>query len=121
MNFIKRFSLVTVICLLLLTVVSCGGVSENYANKINDAAEAKEYIEYEDVCKKIGEKNLIDFTAEVVSVRGGVVIGVKGCNTWDEIEDKLDEGKTVKGIYVVIANGKAISAEYREITAKDKK
>ena len=120
MNFVKRFSLVAVICLLLLTVVSCGGVTEKYANKINEAAEAKEYIEYEDVCKKIGEKNLIDLTEEILTSRNGVVIGVKGCNTWDEIEDKLDEGKTVKGIYVVIANGKAIRAEYREITAKDK-
>lgn len=78
MSFLKRFSLVAVICLLLLTVVSCGGVTEKYADKINEAAAAKEYIEYEDVCKKIGEKNLIDFTAEVASIRGGVVIGVKG-------------------------------------------
>ena len=121
MNFIKRFSLVTVICLLLLTVVSCGGVSESYANKINDAAEAKEYIEYEDVCKKIGEKNLIDFTAEVVSVRGGVVIGVKGCTSVDEIKAQLEAGKETKGIIIVIAGGQATSASYRVITEEDLK
>lgn len=100
----------------VLTLASCGKISESYAKKINKAAEADEHYTYDQVKEDLGE-NAVDITI----LKSGVIIAVKGCETLDEIEDKLDDGKTVKGIIVTIVAGKATSATYKEITEEDLK
>ena len=95
----------------VLALASCGKISESYAKKINKAAEADEHYTYDQVKEDLGD-NAVDITI----LKSGVIIAVKGCETLDEIEDKLDDGKTVKGIVITVVAGKATSATYKEIT-----
>ena len=121
MKLMKRFSLVAIVFALLLTLASCG-ISERYANKINDKAADGDHITYEKVVKKLGEKNIVDLTVNdpiFGSGHSGVVIAVKGCDSWEDVQAKLDAGKTVKGIVITFLGDKAQSAEYRAITADD--
>lgn len=115
----RIISLVLTLVLLVgcvATFASCGKISQGYADKVNKAAANGEHFTYDEVMEDLGD-NAIDLTI----VKTGVIVAVKGCTTWDEIEDKIDDGKTVKGLYIVMALGKATSAEYREITAEDNK
>ena len=117
----KIVSLALVCVLMVMALASCSNVSESYAEKINKAAEDKEFITYEQVIEDLGD-DVADITADIpVLGRGGVVISVKGCDSVEDIQAKLDDGKTVKGIIVTIAGGKAISANYTEITEDDLK
>lgn len=100
----------------VLALASCGKISESYAKKINKAAEADEHYTYDQVKEDLGD-NAVDITI----LKSGVIIAVKGCETLDEIEDKLDDGKTVKGIVITVVAGKATSATYKEITEEDLK
>ena len=120
MKLIKKFSLVFMLFACLLSLVSCANL-EKYASKINKAADKDDHITYAEVVKKLGKDNIIDATTEVFGFRGGVIICVKGCQSWDDVQAKLDAGKKVEGIYITILNSKATHAEYREITAADKK
>ena len=90
--------------------------SENYAEKINKAADKDEHLTYEEVKKDLGDNVVTDAVAFGV----GFVVAVKGCESWDDVEDKFDNDETVKGLYISIFNNKAVSAEYREITPDDK-
>lgn len=119
---LKKFTLMCAICLFLLTLVSCGGISQSYADKINKKAEAEEHLVYSQVVKKLGKNIVSNATlgaGDDDKTRSGAVIAVKGCKTWDEVEDKIDNGKDVKGIIVTFVLGKAVSAEYRLLTERD--
>lgn len=115
----KRILSTVLACALILCCVlalaSCSKATESYAKKINEAAESGEYYTYTQVLDDLGDE-AIDLTV----AKSGTIIAVKGCTNWDEIEDKLDNDETVKGIVILMAAGKAISAEYREINAEDK-
>jgi hypothetical protein len=119
----KIVSLTLVIVMLVCVLASCGNISESYAKKINEAAANKEHYTYSQVIKDLGGKEEVaDLTISVPVVgASGTVIAVKGCSSWDDIKAKIDAGETVKGIVVVIAADKAISAEYREISTSDNK
>ena len=118
MKTLKLFSSVFAMFLALILLVGCN-VSQGYADKINKAAENKKHIEYSQVVKDLGKDNIIDGTIEVAGYRVGAVIGVKGLSDKEELEKRLDEGKEVDGIIVVIENGKAIKAEFRKVTKND--
>lgn len=120
MKLVKRMSLFAVLFIFVLTLASCSKVSQKYADKINEAAEAGEHYTYEQVKEDLGDE-AVWIGLEVLGSANGVIVAVKGCESVDEIEDKLDEGKTVKGITIVITNSKAISAKYSEITEEDLK
>ena len=114
----KIVTLILVFAMSVLALVSCGNVSESYAKKVNKAAEDKEYFTYETVMEDLGEDavSLVDpFT------NTGFVISVKDCDSIEDIEELLDEGKTVKGIVITFALGKATKAVYKEITEDDLK
>ncbi len=119
MKLIKKLSLVAMLFVAVLSLASCTNL-EKYADKINKAAEKDEHITYSEVMDKLGDE-VMDGTVTLLGSTNGVVIKVKGCANWEEVEAKLDEGKTVKGIVITILNNKAMSAEYREITADDAK
>lgn len=116
MNLLKRFSLFAVVIAFVLTLASCGKISEKYADKINEAAEAGEHYELEKIRKDLGDE-----AVEVLFLNSGVVVAVKGCESLDDVKAKLDEGKTVKGLLVTIVAGKATAAKYTEITEDDLK
>ena len=96
------------------TFASCGKISQGYADKINKAAADKEYYTYDEVMEDLGD-NAVDITF----LKSGVIVAVKGCETLDDIKDKIDDGKTVKGIVITVVAGKATSATYKEITKDD--
>ncbi len=110
----KKIYAILVALVLVLSLTSCGKINEKYADKVNEAAEAGEHYTYDQVMDDLGD-NAVWVGAELLGSHNGVIYAVKGCKTWDEIEDKLDEGKTVKGIIVTILNNKAVSAKYSEI------
>jgi hypothetical protein len=97
-------------------LVSCGKISESYAKKINAAADKGEHYTYDQVVEDLGDNAI-----EIAFLGTGVVIAVKGCESIEDIKDKIDDGKTVKGIVVTMVAKKAISATYREITKDDLK
>ena len=66
-------------------------------------------------------EDLGDEAFEVNLLVGGVIIAVKGCESMEDVQAKIDDGKTVKGIIVTIVLGKATSAVYKEITEDDLK
>ena len=117
----KRILSMMLACILLVgcvfSLASCfSNVSEKYAEKINEAAKAGEHITYDEVLEALG-----DDAVEITVLKSGVIVAVKGCSTLDEIEDKLDEGKEVKGIVVTVLAGKATAAVYKTIDADDLK
>ena len=115
---LKLISIMLVLVALCSMVVACSNVSQGYADKINQAAKDGEAYTLEQISEDLGDE-AIKIIAPVINT--GVVVAVKGCTTLDEIQEKIDAGKDVKGIIIAIAGNKAISAEYRVITAEDLK
>ena len=118
----KKIISTVLVCVLMLgamlALASCSNISEKYAEKINAAAEADEHYTYADVKEDLGE-DVVDITVTVMGSTSGVLIAVEGVSSLDELEDKLDNGETVKGIVVTILNSKATKAVYKEITESD--
>jgi hypothetical protein len=114
----KKFYALLVALVLVLSLTSCSKVSQKYADKVNKAAEAGECYTLTQVKEDLGDE-AIEIIVPVINT--GVVIAVKGCESYDEIKAKLDEGKETKGIIIVIAGGEAKSADYRVITEEDLK
>ena len=101
---------------LVFMLASCGKISESYAKKINAAADKGDHYTYDQVVEDLG-----DNAVEIAFLGTGVVIAVKGCESIDDIKEKIDDGKTVKGIVVTMLANKAMSATYKEITKDDLK
>lgn len=114
----KKLFAILVALVLVVSLASCSKVSQKYADKVNEAAEAGECYTLAQVKEDLGDE-AIEIIVPVINT--GVVIAVKGCESYDEIKAKLDEGKETKGIIIVIAGGEAKSAEYRVITEEDLK
>ena len=116
----KKIISFSLVCVLLLGCVfafsSCSKVTESYADKINKAAENGEHFTVEDVRKDLGDE-----AVEILILNSGVIVAVKGCATLDEIEDKIDNDETVKGIVITVLAGKATAATYKEISKDDLK
>lgn len=117
----KKFYALLVALVLVLSLTSCGKISEKYADKINEAAENGAPLTFTEVKEDLGDEAVWIGTGEQIGAASGVIIAVKGCSTVEDIEAKLDEGKTVKGIIVGILFNKATSAKYTEITEEDLK
>lgn len=101
------------ICCICFAFAGCG-VNQNAADQINEAANAGEHMTYEEVTKKYGDPtykvglDLGDFGVN------GVYVWVNGCDSYEEVKAKWDEGKTVKALSVTFAGGKATAATYSE-------
>ena len=115
-KFTKVFALVLVAVVCLSIFTACSNISQAYADKINKAAGRDEHLEYLDVLNDLGD-NAIDITV----LKTGVIIAAQGCESLEDLNAKLDEGKTVKGIIVTIVGGKATKAEYKVLTKDDTK
>ena len=120
MKKVLKLSSLLLVLVACFTLASCSKISEGYAKKINKAAEKEDYITYEQVEKALGD-DAVFVGVELLGSANGVVIGVKGCDDLDDIQEKLEEGKKVKGIVIAIVNNKATGAEYKEITKDDLK
>ena len=116
---VRVVALMLVLTMTVFMFASCGKISQSYADKINKAAEKGENMTYAEVKEDLGD-DVVDLTVTLVGSTNGTLIAVKGCDSWEDIEEKLDAGKTVKGISILIVNNKATAAEYREISKNDK-
>ena len=112
----KIISLALVVIMLVCALASCSNISESYAEKINEAAKNKEYYSLEDVKDDLGE-DIVDLTI----LGNGVVIAVKGCSSIEDLEAKIENGDTVKGIVITFVLEKATAAVYKEISSEDLK
>jgi len=113
---ILALALLVVMCLTVLT--ACSNISQAYADKINKAAEKDKPLTYSEVLEDLGD-NAIDIVVPIINT--GVIIAAQGCESLEDLNAKLDEGKTVKGIVVTIAGGEAVKAEYKVLTKEDTK
>lgn len=120
MKLVKRLSLFAVLLAFVFALAACSNVSQSYADKINEAAEKGEHIAYGQVKEDLGDEAIF-YGVEILNNANGVIIAVKGCTSQEQINEKLDAGKELKGVYIVILNNKAQSAEYRVITKDDTK
>ena len=112
----KRILALVLALSLVFMLVSCGKISESYAKKINAAADKGEHYTYDQVVEDLGDNAI-----EIAFLGTGVVIAVKGCESVEDIKEKIEDGKTVKGIVVTMLANKAMSATYKEITEDDLK
>jgi len=117
-NVIKVLALSLVMVMMLGLLVSCGNVSESYAKKINKAAEKDDHYTYEEVMKDLGDE-AIDFTYGGDDHASGVVVAIKGVESEEDLEEKLEKEETLKGIIITFLNGKATAAKYGEIDGDD--
>lgn len=116
-----KFLLALFVCgFVLLGLCSCFGVSQMYADKINNAAEKDEHVTYSEVLDTLGD-DAVDITLGIGSLRAGVIVAVKGCESLEDITEKIENEEDVKGIVVTILGDKAMSATYKVITAEDLK
>ncbi|MGM9969373.1 MAG: hypothetical protein ACI35S_03150 [Anaeroplasma sp.] len=116
MKNIKKLFFTFVAIFTLVLLVACSNISKSYADKIDKAAEKKEYITYEQAMDDLGDE-----AVSIVVAKTGVIIAVKGCKSLEDIKAKIDDGKTIKGIVITVLLGNCTDAEYREITADDLK
>lgn len=119
MKKVFKLSMVSLIALFaMFTLVGCAKVSESFAEKINEKAEAKEYYTYEELVEKLGDPTL-DVSGSI-SIGGlevkptGVAVWVDGYENMDDVEEALEDGKTIKSLTVTFLDGNATKAEYDE-------
>lgn len=101
---------------LLVSLASCSKVSQSYADKINKAAEDGEALTVEQVQKDLGDE------AQSYVIAGmGVIVAVKGVETKEDLEKKLEEEDNVEGLIITCFAGKATAAAYEDIDLSDLK
>lgn len=110
---VKVVALMLVVVLSLALLASCG-VSEKTAEKINQAAKDGKAMTPDEVKKLCGG----DPTFGVDVLVAGEMIWVSGCKNADDVQKKLDDGKSLKALYVTFVLGKATSAVYKDYTKK---
>lgn len=101
-KFIKIFVVMIAVLLSVTTLTACSKCNQKYADKINEKAEAKDWVTYEKVLKDLG-KEAEDATSEILGYRVGVI-------TLTE-----QKGNIKKVLVVNIADGVAKSATYKEV------
>ena len=104
--------------LMVFSLVGCG-VSQSTADKINEAAKAKEHMTWTEVVEILGTDYVASFSIGDADYVTGVVVWYQGYETYEEVKQALENGKTVKKISVDFFLGEAISAEYEEVTEKE--
>lgn len=98
----------------VLFLAACSNVTEKYADKVME-----EELSYAEVCEDLGDEAVSLGIGE--DMYTGVVIAVKGCDSLEDIQAKVDEGKDIKGIRIYFAFGKPVYAKYQTITAESLK
>ena len=109
----KKLSLLVLFLLAAFVLVGCG-VSEKYADKVNKAADEKEYFTYEEVVDDLGEPTYKVGGDTGIFDENGVYVWVKGCDSLEEVQEKEEDGKKLKAITITFLGGKAIKAVYSE-------
>ena len=113
-----KFVGVIALCLISLTLTGCGA-TQKYADKINEKASAGSHLTYEDVIQKLGNPTIKISTASSIIGETGICFWVNGCKNIEEVNQRFEDKKEVKGISITFLNGKAMSATYAAFTSED--
>ncbi len=122
MNRIKKVLLglaLAFVC--VVTLASCSKVSQSYADKINEAAEKKEYVAVADAKDALGDEC---FDASFFSLAGSLIAvkGYKNDMTYAELEKKMseaDENTKFEAIVIFYAGSNCIYSVYVSGTAAE--
>lgn len=113
----KRKGLLAGIALAFALMLS-GCVSEGYVGKVEKASEKGERLTYSEVVKDLGEATIKGgVTGDFAT---GVFVWIKGCDSVEEANEKLEAGKKVEALYITFTAGKAVSASWEEYSEKKK-
>jgi len=115
-KFAKITAVVMLVVLSVMMLASCG-VSQSTADKINKATSDGESMSVADAKKLCGGEPTIDLSA----LGTGLLVYVNGCKNLEDVNAKIEAGKTPKALYVTIAAGKAIAAVFQDYDADKKK
>lgn len=99
---------------MVFALVGCN-ISEDYAEKINKAADAGERYTYAEVIDDLGD----NYSGKLV-LESGALTWYKGYDSYEEAKAAYDEGKTVKLIVVTFLGGEATGAAYDEWVKEEK-
>ena len=116
----KKILSLALVCVLmvgvLLTLASCGNISQSYADKVNKAVEDGEPLTKDEVMKALGD-------GAVWQGMGGdalgVIMAVKGCSSMEEIEELVKNKEEADVIIVAVVDGKAVKAAFGSSTDND--
>ena len=103
-----------------LLLASCSNVSQSYADKVNKAAENKEYITLTQAKEDLGDECF-----SVIVANSGVIYAVKGYkNTMTNEElsakfDEADENTKFQTIIIAVLLGNCTKATYVEGTGAE--
>ena len=111
-----RTMLLALVLAVCLAFTGCG-ISQSAADKINEAMKNGEPMTVAEVKKKYGEEP----TYEALTAGSGVIVYVDGCDTWEEVEEKLKNGDNMKAMIVTCLLGNATGAVYNDNYKGEKK
>jgi hypothetical protein len=121
MNRIKKVLLglaLAFVC--VITLASCSKISQSYADKINNAAEKKEYVTVADAKDALGDEGF-----DITIAGTGALLAVKGYKnniTWAELDaklDALDKDTKIEAIIIGCVLNNCVSAAYISGTAAE--
>ena len=104
-----RTMLLALVLAVCLAFTGCG-ISQSTVDKINNAAKEGEPMTIEQVKKKLGD----DYLEGTLALGTGVMIYVKGCDDWEDVQENLNEGKRMKAVIVTCVGGNAVSAVFKD-------
>lgn len=112
----KKKLLTTVLSLtLIFALLLTGCVNQGMADKINEKAKSADGYTYAQLLADY-DKPTIDATnslAELNLPKFGMVVYIKDCKDLNEANAQYEKGKTLNAVYVLVANGKVVSAEFK--------
>ncbi len=108
---LKLISIMLVLVALCSIFAGCNKISKSYAEKINEAVKNGEPYTLEQVLKDLGDSAVNRTTA----LGTGYVYAVKGCDSYEDIFNKIKAGEEVVGITVYFLLGKASWATFKTI------
>lgn len=111
----KLFTLLLSLCL-ACTLFLTGCVNESMADKINEKAQSEKGYTYHSLLQDYENPTIDTCVSAGLEIYSGTVIYVKGCKDINEVNEKLEQGKELKAIYVVILFNVVKSATYKEYT-----
>ena len=119
----KSICTIFVVALLALVLVGCSAEKkyEKYAEKIRVAEAKNEALTYAEVIDKLGAPTINLTTSIFGSGETGWCTWYDGCDTTEELNEKLEAGKKVAYISVSFSGGKAVDAKTGVEAPKEEK
>ena len=112
MSKLLKISVITILVAMMTVIAACSGVtggkaSQRAADQINEAVNNGTPMTVAEVKEKYG-----DPTSEGLSVGTGYIVYVNGCYTWEDFEEKMNNGQQVEGLLILCLAGYATVAVY---------